>query len=354
MYPNFFHREFKLAPMLFLSFLWLFDVWLQRRYNPDLPSSPAYSLVATTAIVAAFPRGPHLLTKIDTRHHTVKQHRLPTSRCLLIERKNGRTTFAAAAAALRILLSWFIPCFMFGRVSDRFERVDKHDEKPSTLNKHCLEYEMAHRLCLGPCAVFLLRRHMRKDFGIKGNGYSDALASLCCHPCTLGQMEREAKHRKGHLKPTQKMVTTPYAQDSAHTMAYTPAIHPAAAPASASVAAAPVNAGKAPIADPALAKDPTKAPVAHDVSPSVAAAPAPVSATVVNAAPERPPSPAGKVPNDVAPTTPLPVKQLTQSNLVEPPPAAAADVPTAAPPVAAPEPALHSPVKPTSAAVPHQ
>ncbi|KAF7191318.1 Protein PLANT CADMIUM RESISTANCE 3 [Pseudocercospora fuligena] len=279
------------------------------------------------------------------------------------------------------LLSWFLPCFMFGRVSDRFERADKHDEKPSTLNKHCLEYEMARRLCLGPCAVFLLRRHMRKDFGIKGNGFTDALASLCCRPCTLGQMEREAKHRKGHPKPTQRVVTTPYAPDSSHTMAYTPADHPAAVPAPASVAAAPVNAEKAPIADPALAKDPTKAPVAHDLAdkekiapPSVAAAPAPTSAEktpvpdpahakdptkapaaddlaskekvapplvahdpaeaapkppletappVDAEAPVRPPLPAEKVPDDAVKPPPLPVQQLTKSDLVEPPPAAA-------------------------------
>ncbi|EME89281.1 uncharacterized protein MYCFIDRAFT_76626 [Pseudocercospora fijiensis CIRAD86] len=126
---------------------------------------------------------------------------------------------------------------------------------------------------------------MREQFGVRGNGFTDGLASLFCSPCTLGQMERETKHRKGHPRPTQSIVTTPYGRDTssmgsavptargseaheapyvapAAAMAYTPANHPAAAP--------------APVADSALAKHPTAAPVPADLTHKEKVAPPPV------------------------------------------------------------------------------
>lgn len=46
------------------------------------------------------------------------------------------------------------------------------------------------------------RGEMRRAYGIKGDGFTDCLASCCCHCCTLMQMDKEVVSRQaGNAQP---------------------------------------------------------------------------------------------------------------------------------------------------------
>ncbi|KAK3627236.1 hypothetical protein LTR56_019336 [Elasticomyces elasticus] len=94
------------------------------------------------------------------------------------------------------LASWFCACFMFGRVDHRLKRFPSQNKDDFDLcNTACGILYLSFHVHLGCLPVLLRRQEIRKKFGIKGNPCTDCLASWCCLPCTIGQMNTELKDR---------------------------------------------------------------------------------------------------------------------------------------------------------------
>ncbi|KAK4550742.1 hypothetical protein LTR36_000321 [Oleoguttula mirabilis] len=87
-------------------------------------------------------------------------------------------------------------CFVFGRTSQRLEKFpDTNTHHFNLFSGSCAILYAGLHVHLGWLPVLLQRQELRQKFGIKGNGYTDCLASYCCQPCTLAQMEMEMKDR---------------------------------------------------------------------------------------------------------------------------------------------------------------
>ncbi|KAK4892736.1 hypothetical protein LTR27_008835 [Elasticomyces elasticus] len=119
------------------------------------------------------------------------------------------------------LASWFCACFMFGRVDYRLKRFPSQNKDDFDLcNAACGLLCLSGCVHLGFFPVLLMRQETRKKFGIKGNSCTDCLASWCCLPCTIGQMNTELKDRAA--QPGRKQgKAVQYAQERP-AMAYLP------------------------------------------------------------------------------------------------------------------------------------
>ncbi|KAK4506590.1 hypothetical protein PRZ48_000322 [Zasmidium cellare] len=95
--------------------------------------------------------------------------------------------------------SWFCSPCLYGRTVNRYQKF------PDTDKDH---YDNV--ACNGPCWLFFgagfccglqfiplmfKRGEVRDRFGIKGDGFADCMASYCCTPCALAQLETELKDR---------------------------------------------------------------------------------------------------------------------------------------------------------------
>ncbi|KAK5129050.1 hypothetical protein LTR85_000383 [Meristemomyces frigidus] len=138
--------------------------------------------------------------------------------------------------------SWCYGCFLFGRTAQRLEKFpDTNTDHFNDVNVPCAVLYAAWHVHLGWMAVMLKRQDLRQKFGIKscfadrcaaspphGNAYTDCLASYCCQPCTLAQMEAELQDRAA----TAEVVSDTHTQETGYVprpqgMLYSPPTGPA-------------------------------------------------------------------------------------------------------------------------------
>lgn len=110
----------------------------------------------------------------------------------------------------------FVPYCLFGKTSSRL----KGDQKDSSCNfdikyhqipfvklrtiliihVQCYVFSLLSYYVLQWVPLMLKRRSIRKHFHIKGSGYRDCMALLCCPCCVLVQQEKQSKFR---IEPAQ-------------------------------------------------------------------------------------------------------------------------------------------------------
>ncbi|QIX01083.1 hypothetical protein AMS68_006600 [Peltaster fructicola] len=89
--------------------------------------------------------------------------------------------------------SWFCPCFMLGRASSRQHAFPA--EETGSCNGSCGIFCLASVVGLACIPVCMKRSEIRSAHRIKGSSCGDFMASWCCMPCSIAQMNSELKSR---------------------------------------------------------------------------------------------------------------------------------------------------------------
>jgi|SRR5690242_1792130 len=96
--------------------------------------------------------------------------------------------------------AWFCPCFLFGRLSSRYEALPGDDD--GIANAQCCLWTVTSWAGLWWIPQTLRRQAIRERLGIEGDSCNDCLVSTFCGACSLAQMNMEVKSQVG--KPLTK------------------------------------------------------------------------------------------------------------------------------------------------------
>ncbi|KAJ7103681.1 PLAC8-domain-containing protein [Mycena crocata] len=122
------------------------------------------------------------------------------------EREWSNNVFDCLADPLTFVVSWFVPCLVYGRNRARYQALETYvSPKPhQTLPLQILtpsqgRYCIASCFGCNACVGMTGRGKTRARYGIAGSGCSDCMLSCCCIPCTLTQESREIEQEEQSL-----------------------------------------------------------------------------------------------------------------------------------------------------------
>ncbi|KAJ7086279.1 PLAC8 family-domain-containing protein, partial [Mycena epipterygia] len=112
------------------------------------------------------------------------------------EREWSNDVFDCFTDPLTCLVSWFLPCMVYGRNRARFQALESYgavstETSDGLIGGDSLLYCAAQCCGCGGIVGMMGRGETRARYGIHGGGCNDCLLSCCCAPCTLTQESRE-------------------------------------------------------------------------------------------------------------------------------------------------------------------
>ncbi|KAJ7445903.1 PLAC8-domain-containing protein [Mycena latifolia] len=112
------------------------------------------------------------------------------------EREWSNDIFDCCADPLTFVVSWFVPCIIYGRNRARFQALESYgavssDPVDGLVGGDSFMYCAAQCFGLGGIVGMIGRGQTRARYGISGSGCNDCMLSCCCAPCELTQESRE-------------------------------------------------------------------------------------------------------------------------------------------------------------------
>ncbi|KAG7286478.1 hypothetical protein NEMBOFW57_008789 [Staphylotrichum longicolle] len=107
------------------------------------------------------------------------------------------------------LLSWCLPCVVFGRTHHRL-RKNPNLEGFQPINTSCLLFCASSCVAGHVCLTALQRADLRTKHNLQGSCLVDLATACCCGCCDIAQQDKEAEYREALLAGNQGGVQQQY------------------------------------------------------------------------------------------------------------------------------------------------